>query len=296
MAHGHSLDSVIALLKGQQTSPGGWHDPAFTTGSGGSSGFTTGGSGSGGGDPWWAPHPPPPPSANDDPTRPNGNTPPPINAPMGSGAQYTGHGNHARPDSGGGQPYTGGDPFGSANQPGSTHLTNLQVGHVAGGLWDLGIGMGGSTIGNWVGQHVGDGQSYPMGHGQPGSTEVGFAPGHGGSTVPGVVVHYGDQPIGTGPWHPGDLAPGQPSRQINLSNPGNTGSVYYGPSRGTDVGSFGDNFVGDFNQDEADYWNTMHPDQGLGGAGRSTNYGGGAGGGNMYRGTGSTWDWGGYSF
>lgn len=90
----------------------------------------------------------------------------------------------------------------------------------------------------------------------------------------------------------------------DTANPGNTGPVYYGPTRHPGVGgdfAYGDQLADDWSQESGNWWNIANPGLwggGFGGGfgGSGSGIGGGVGGGggrDPYAGTASPWEWGG---
>jgi hypothetical protein len=169
----------------------------------------------------------------------------------------------------------GGSPTGSLG-PGY-QLNSRQASHLA------------SVIGGLTGvpgmQQAVDAYSRRTGANNP------FGPTSGGSFTPGVTVTDNDtnQPAQVQYRGYGSDAYG-----------GGFGDMYYGPSRGADLGDYGENNMNNFGQGQLNYWDTMHRNSNIGSAGMGgygTGWRGGAPGRGsdalIFAGSASPWDWGG---
>lgn len=136
---------------------------------------------------------------------------------------------------------------------------------------------------------------------QPGSTEV------GADTMGRLLSLFGVPSSAAGrglQWYDDRYGDNDP---YDTANPGNTGPVYYGPTRYMGLGreaEFGDQFANDFANESANMWGVMNPGLwggflggpggGFSGSGSGGPGGVGSGGpGDPFAGTANPWHWGG---
>jgi hypothetical protein len=144
------IEDMTAFQKEALASPySQWTDPSFVTGSGSFANPSQPASGSGDGLPWWANHAPQPVGQSSKP-----GMDPSQDGTAGSGrpgaGSFRGAGNDVR-YGGGGASAGGYDPGHEQNANTSWELTGRDIGRGVGLLWDLGLGAGGSQVGNMVG-------------------------------------------------------------------------------------------------------------------------------------------------